>query len=133
MKGQLTVEFLIILAAMLLIFSAVSLDLMTFSLENAFETQNSEYMRAANLTLTASANSIFLQGPGAKKTIYLRAPADCDYVVESTDIVLECRQDSASFERYNNFKFGETPTGVTYSPTGRIESGVSGKIEIVKS
>ncbi len=132
MKGQLTVEFIIILAAMLLIFSAVSLDLIDFSLKNAYDTQTSEYFRVANLTLTSSANSIFFQGSGAKKTVYLRASTNCAYVVEATDVVLECKPKSSSFDKYNNFKFGVSPSGVTYS-AGRIESGVLGKIEITKS
>ena len=41
-KGQLTIEFLIILVIMLLLFSGISLDLINSSLADAFDIQTGE-------------------------------------------------------------------------------------------
>lgn len=137
-KGQLTVEYLIILVTMLLLFSSISSDLMEFSLRSTVELQTGEMIRAANLVLENSVNAIKLQGPGAKKTIYLRAPSDCDYVVGSGQITLDCVPGSASYELYNGEIIGPmSPSSLTYScpacVDSRIESDMLEAIEISKS
>ena len=137
-KGQLTVEYLIILVAMLLLFSSISSDLMEFSLRNTIELQTGEMIRAADLVLESSVDAMNLQGPGAKKTVYLRAPSDCDYMISSYKIVTECVVGSASYELYNNVEVGPLlPFSLTYScpacANSRIESDMLEAVEISKS
>lgn len=140
-KGQLTVEYLIILVAMLLIFSSVSSDLMEFSLRTTIELQTGEMIRASSLVLENSVNAVNLQGPGAKKTVYLRAPSDCDYVVSSSQIELDCEPGSASYELYDGKEVGPVfllPGGnrMEYScpacVDSRIESDMLEAVEISK-
>lgn len=135
-KGQLTIEFLIILVAMLLLFSAISMDLIEFSLTNTLEIQTAEMVRSTKLILNSSVNSINLQGPGARRTLYIRAPSDCDFIVNPTFIELECEPESASYEDYNGMIIGETPEKINYVCKNcedmKIKSGVLGEIQIVK-
>lgn len=135
-KGQLTVEYLIILVAMLLLFSNISMDLMQFSLSNTLQIQTNELLRTTNFFLNSSANEISLQGPGAKKTVYLRPPSDCDYVVGSDRITLSCASNTAS-ANYSGLVIGQTPPKVSYfcpaCTNSMIKSGVLESVEIVKN
>lgn len=135
-KGQLTLEFLIILVVMFLLFSTISSDLIEFSLTNTLEIQTAEMVRSTNLMLNSSATSLVFQGPGAVRTVYIRAPSDCDFIVNPNDIELECEEGSASYDDYDGMSIGETPDKIKYAclncEQGRIESGVLGEVRIIK-
>ena len=143
-KGQLTIEYLIILVAMLLLFSNISLDLLDFSLRNTVEIQTSEFIRSSDNLLNYSINSISLQGAGAKKSVYLRPPSDCDYLVNPHDITLRCPSNTVSAP-YDGTLIGRIDplTNVAYlcpfstSPStcldSKIASGVLERIEIFKN
>ena len=133
-KGQLTIEFLIILVVMLLLFSGISLDLITSSLEDAFDIQTGEMIKSADFLVKDSVDNLLLHGSGAKKTIVLRAPSECNYAVSSKKIIVECEIGTTSYGAYHMIVIGPDPlpTGIAYSATSPIiESGKSDAIEII--
>ena len=133
-KGQLTIEFLIILVIMLLLFSGISLDLINSSLADAIDIQAGEVIESADFVVTKTVDSIALQGSGAKKTITLRAPTECDFALSPSKIIATCDVGSGSYEKYHGAVIGPNslPSGVVYSVTTEIiESGKSGTVEIV--
>ena len=101
MKGQITVEFLIILAVMTLLFSSISLDLSNYALKNALVTQSEVLASEANSVLVGAFNQVYLQGSGASKTVSIRAPADCNFTVNPTNVGVTCRFLSFTQQNYS--------------------------------
>ena len=136
MKGQISVEYLIILVVMVLLFSSVSLDLTEYSLNQTLNVQTGEMLRSSNITMTNVINTMNIQGPGAKKLVSLRAPADCNFSVGPSEIVTWCRIQSPS-EVWNGTIFGDGPPSLAYNCLtcngSIIESGNIETIQIVKS
>ncbi len=137
-KGQLTVEYLIILVTMILLFSSISMDLIQYSLAESTEMQTGEMINAAEYTVMGAVNQVKIQGPGAKKTVLVRASPDCSYDVSSTQIVASCISGTPSYSEYDGM------TVVQFSPAidvamncascagNTIESGNLEEVEVVK-
>ena len=115
MKGQITVEYLIILVIMTLLFYSVSMDLMSYSLGNSMQVQTNEIIRLTESNLLSAASSLSLQAQGAKTTVKARASPDCDFIVYSDYLEAVCSPESASFNEFNSTKFAQAPAGIHYS------------------
>ncbi len=113
-KGQITIEYLIILSIMILLFSTVSMDLINASLTNTMQIQTAEIMRQANDTIQNAINQLSLEASGSKATIKLRSSADCDFITHSTYLELNCSPSSASFKDYNGTVIAQAPLGISY-------------------
>ena len=114
-RGQITIEYLIILSIMILLFSSVSMDLINSSLTNTMQVQTGEIIRQTNSTFQNVINELSLQASGSNMTIKLRSSADCDFIVYSNYLVTSCFPESASFKQFNNTKLAEAPSGITYN------------------
>ena len=96
-RAQLTIEYMIILVIMLILFNSISMDLISIAQIDSGELQTAEMVSSAKMILSDAYKIISLQGAGAKKTVALRAPPDCDYVQSSPTVIsLECVPGSAS-------------------------------------
>ncbi len=102
MKAQVTIEFLIILVVMMLLFSAVTMDLVKTSLENSFQMQTLQAVDSANSSVLSAVKIVSIQPAGAVKSVMLRAPADCNYSVNTKSIALQC---SGFSKKYDGMKF----------------------------
>ena len=136
MKGQITVEYLVILVIMVLLFTSISMDLSEFSLENAMQMQTNSLMRASESVLLSSVKEVSLQGDGAKKSVSVRAPSDCAFKVMEYYISLDCREASFSSEEFDGMRIAEIDTaayaGVRYLPI-TIENGEIGIVQVRKN
>lgn len=135
LRGQVSIEFLVILVIMILLFTAVSMQLTDFSLDNSMQMQTKELMKTAENTILSSAVVIGTQGTGATKTVTIRAPSDCDFSVYSDHMqITSCTEGSfsktASLEGTN---FATMPTGVSLSSAGTIAKGETGLVKITKT
>jgi hypothetical protein len=133
-KAQLTIEYMIILVIMLLLFNSVSMDLINTAQEDSGKLQTAEMVSSAKMILSDAYKIISLQGSGAKKTVAIRAPPDCDYVQQSDTVIgMECAPGSASYEEYNGAVITPVVTGVKFIISdGTIGSGTLGTIAISK-
>jgi hypothetical protein len=132
LRGQLTIEFLIILVVMLLLFNAVSMDLIQTSLSDSMSTQTAETIRSESALINATVNSLRYQASGAKSTINLRAPSDCGLMVSANDIVLSCDSASSSVN-YTGASLVPVYTGVSYSGPAQIAKGKMGAVAITRT
>jgi|GEM_PF-2743696 len=114
-RGQITIEYLIILSIMILLFSSVSMDLINSSLTNTMQIQTSEIIRQTNSTFQNVINELSLQASGSSATIKLRSSADCDFIVYPNYLITNCSPESASFKQFNNSKLAEAPPGISYN------------------
>lgn len=132
-KGQITIEYLLILLVLLILFTGVSTDLMTFTSRNSLQMQTEEISRAHNATINNVVDSISLQAPGAHQKIMLTAPADCAYNITTFNITLQCTGDTPS-ENYTGRAIGiiETSQNVEYNQN-YIEPAKTGYLDIERS
>ena len=77
-RGQLTIEFIAVLAVILLMFAGVTRVLMDNSLHEASELSILELFMSDKMLLDNTVDALLEQGTGARKTVYVRAPAECD-------------------------------------------------------
>jgi len=133
-KGQLTIEYLLILVILIMLFTSVSTDLMGFASRNTFKIQTKELEQIHNTTLHNTVNIVALQATGAKQTLTLQAPSDCNYSIATLEITLECIENSAA-ENFTGNIIGkiEASKMVGYTPApGKIKAGKTGKVVIEK-
>ncbi|MFW5902317.1 MAG: hypothetical protein ACOCTT_00305 [archaeon] len=131
-KGQLTIEYLLILTVLIILFTSISMDLMDFSSQGTLQIQTEQLSEIHGSTLRNNAESISLQGTGAKQTITITAPPDCGYNLESNKLTLNCIPDSPS-ENYTNTEIGDiSDLDVRYQGQD-IDSGQTGQIGIIKN
>lgn len=131
-KGQLTIEYLIILVVLLILFTSVSMDLMTFSTENTLEIQTKETMKVHDQLLNQTQSTLALQAQGAKKTLALKAPADCGYNISTDHITLNCQSGTPS-ENITGSQIGSI-SEVTYDTdyNDYVPKGKTEKIRLVR-
>jgi hypothetical protein len=137
-KAQLTIEYLIILVIMLILFNSISMDLINTSQKDSGTLQTVEMVSSAKMILSDSYKTISLQGSGAKKTVTLRAPPDCDYIQQSLSAIsMDCVPGSASaIAGYDGAVItpGSVAPGISFTITdGTIGSGKLGKVTISKA
>jgi uncharacterized protein (UPF0333 family) len=125
-RGQMSIEFLIILVVMLLIFTNVSMDIIDTSLQDAEAFQLEELISAANITVNGAARQLLLQGIGAKRTVNLRAPPQCGYAITGSSVKTASCDDSS----YDGIQIGPSSSYVLYGPASTIESGELGTLKI---
>jgi len=135
-KAQLTIEYIVILVIMLLLFNGITLDLISTSLKDTTTIQTAEMVNASRMVMSDAVDIIGLQGSGAKKTIGLRAPPDCDYVLLSNVISLSCKFNSPSYTAgFNGASItpSDVPAGIQFLlPGGNIRSGERGTVTVSK-
>lgn len=136
-KAQLTIEYLVILVIMLLLFNGVTLDLLSTSVTYTERIQTSEMMNATKLTITDAMNLVSLQGSGAKKTVSARAPPDCDYVIDVIGqgiISLACEYGTPSYNGgFNGLVVASALPKTSLSLSNNlIKSGELGTITVSK-
>ncbi len=139
MKAQLTIEYLIILVIMLLLFNSITMDLINTSENDTMALQTAEMVGSAKMILSDAFNIMSLQGVGAKKIVNLRAPPDCSYiqaVANSNIINLQCDPGTPSYiAGYDGMLVTPTnpPAGVScVIVNGVINSGTLGSVTISK-
>lgn len=136
-RGQITVEYLIVLVVMILLFTAISMDLADFSLQNAMHSQTNELIRSSEHALLSSVDVVKYQGSGATRTVSVRSPSDCSFIVNDAFVLADCRAGSFS-ENYTGISFAAIPVAsVKYScpdcVSGVIQSGETQLVKVVKS
>ena len=114
-KGQITIEYLIVLVIMILLFSSVSMDLIDHSITNTMQIQTSEIVRQTESNLLGAANALTLQGTGSKTTVKIRAPSDCDFYVNFNYLEILCGETTSSYNEFNAVQFATAPSGISYS------------------
>ncbi len=129
-KGQLTIEYLLILVILIMLFTSISTDLMDFASTNTLQIQTEQAINIHNTTLHNTVNIVALQAEGAKQTITLNTPPDCEYLVSDSSITLQCIAGTPSQE-YTGTTIGNIApgTGVTYSGEN-IPASKTGKVTV---
>ncbi|MFH0987200.1 MAG: hypothetical protein V1911_04110 [Candidatus Micrarchaeota archaeon] len=94
-KAQITIEFLLILTVVILLFSSVTMDLADFTLEGTSQLHTNETISAARSLITTTSQALAFQGAGARKTVSIRAPVDCELTVTANSISASCVDPSA--------------------------------------
>jgi|GEM_PF-5955670 len=131
-RGQLTIEYLLILTILIILFTSISMDLMDFSSQETLQIQTEQLSEIHGSTLRNNAEVINLQGSGSKQTILITAPPDCGYNLQNTRLVLKCMSGSPS-EEYTGEEIGDiSDLNVQYQGDD-IDSGETGQVEIVKN
>lgn len=132
-KGQLTIEYLLILVVLVILFTNVSTDLMNFTSKNTLQLQTKEIERAHNQTLLNTIQTLSLQAPGAKRSLTLTAPSDCAYIVEPDRVKLDCGRDTPSYN-YSREVIGKVPPEIQVAyTTDKIPQGETKKVVLVKT
>jgi hypothetical protein len=136
-KAQLMIEYLIILVIMLILFNSVSMDLINTSQADSGTLQTKEMVSSAKMILSDAYKTISLQGSGAKRTVALRAPPDCDYIQQPQNAIsLDCVAGSASAADYDSVVItpSNVATGIYFTITDVvIGSGKLGTVTISKA
>lgn len=131
-KGQLTIEYLLILVVLIMLFTSVSTDLMDFASRNTFKVQTKELEQIHNTTLHNTVDIVALQATGAKQTLTLQAPSDCSYAITASEITLNCVSGGPA-ENFTGHVIGEIESGKDVSYTsGEIPAGKTGKLIVTK-
>jgi uncharacterized protein (UPF0333 family) len=94
MRGQITIEYLVIFVILLILFTSISVNLMNESMASTLEVQRVDMIRAAGVVVGSAAESLRYQGSGARSTASIRAPPDCDYTVGASSIAVNCDDDN---------------------------------------
>ena len=125
---------MMVLVIMLLLFNSVTLDLVNTSISDTNEIQAAEMVNASRIIVSDAVSIISMQGSGAKKTITIRAPPDCDYTVAATMIGVQCAPNSPIYSDFNGQVIYALPTGSSLSFTGTtIASGKLGTVAVSRS
>ncbi len=132
------IEYLIVLVIMLILFNSISMDLINTAQEDSGILQTAEMVSSAKMILSDAYKIISLQGSGAKKTVTLRAPPDCDYIQQSLSAIsMDCVPGSTSANAgYDGAIItpGSVATGISFTITdGTIGSGKLGTVTISKA
>lgn len=90
MRGQMSIEYLSVIAIMLMLFSVMSLDLMNTSLENLIELQRETIWKANSVAVLSGVQALKFHPTGSTKRIYIRSPPDCSVSSTATTISLAC-------------------------------------------
>jgi len=132
-KGQLTMEYLIVLTVLVILFTSISTELMEFSSQETLQVQTEQISEIHGSTLINNAESIELQAPGARKSLTITTPPQCSYQIDPQEITLICAGGTPS-EEYTGRKIGEIGylDGVQYQ-IGSIPEGTTGEITIEKT
>lgn len=131
MRGQLTIEYLIILVVMLVLFNAISMDLVQSSLSDTMSTQTLESVKSQRYLISSVVESMRYQASGARSIIYLRAPSECALVVSVNNVALSCDSGSASVN-YTGTSLVPSYNGVSYGPAQTIAKGKTGTLQITR-
>ena len=133
-KAQLMIEYMMVLVIMLLLFNSISLDLVNTAMNDTNGLQIAEMANSSKMVLSDAVTIVSLQGSGAKKTVSLRAPPDCDYVISATAMALQCNSEYPTYSEFNGQTVYSIPAGsqVAFS-TGTISSGNLGTITVSKT
>ena len=133
-KAQLTIEYMIVLVIMMLLFNGITLDLVNTAVIDANQLQLSEMVNSSRIALADAAKIVGLQGTGAKKTVLLRAPPDCAYALADNAIYLVCESGSVSSNLGFHGAIVTPPSALAlFSITGgTIESGEIGAVSVTK-
>ena len=134
MKAQLTIEYMMILVIMLLLFNSITLDLVNTSISDTNEIQTAEMVNISRIIVSDAVGIISMQGSGAKKNVTLRAPSDCDYMITATTIGVQCESTSPTYSKFNDQVIYALPAGSSLSFTGStIASGKFGTVAVSRS
>ena len=119
-KGQMSIEYLSVIAIMLMLFSVMSLDLMRVSLENLTDLQRAAIWKANSVAVLSGVQTLKFHPEGSTKRIYIRSPPDCSVSATASAISLTCG--------------GELVNSITNSPdpsvTFYLEEGILGSGEL---
>jgi len=130
------IEYMVILVIMLLLFNSISLDLINTSTEDAAFLQIAEMINVSKIVIADATEMISLQGTGARKTVQIRAPPDCDYIWVLNVIRVQCDPESKFYDNFTGQPIipPNAPTGITYLINGGIiRSGNLGSVNISKT
>jgi hypothetical protein len=89
-RGQMSIEYLSIIAIMLMLFSVMSLDLMRVSLANLTDLQRATIWKANSVAVLAGVQTLKFHPTGSTKRIYIRSPPDCEVSATASVISLVC-------------------------------------------
>ena len=134
-KAQLTIEYMIVLVIMMLLFNGITLDLVNMAVADANSLQLSEMVNSSRMALADAAKIVGLQGSGAKKTVLLRAPPDCALSSADNVVYLMCEPGSVSYDLGFNLAALNSPSASVkfLIDGGTIESGEIGAVSVTKS
>jgi len=125
---------MMILVIMLLLFNSITLDLVNTSISDTNEIQAAEMVNASRIIVSDAVSIISMQGSGAKKTVTIRAPLDCDYLITTIAIDMQCDLTSPIYSEFNGQVIYALPAGSSLSFTeSTIESGKLGTVAVSRS
>jgi len=127
-KGQITIEFLIILVIMVLLFTGISLDLIGSTIDDSIYIQTSQLVNTADFMITSTQKNLLLQGKGARKMLIIHAPKLCSFEFVGKIIRLECDDAAAQF---HGMELGIANENVLHSAL-KIEGGERAEVEFLR-
>ncbi len=80
-KGQMSVEYLLVVLVVILVLSIVTIPLISNSIDASNDVSHSSDAKVSASTIANAADTVYANGPGAKRTISF-------YIPESTKIIL---------------------------------------------
>ena len=75
-KGQMSVEYLLIVVVVIVVLSLVTIPLITNSIDASNDISHSSDAKVAATTISNAADTVYANGPGAKRTINFYIPED---------------------------------------------------------
>ncbi|MDR2830610.1 MAG: class III signal peptide-containing protein [Methanobrevibacter sp.] len=75
-KGQLSIEYLLIVFISILILIAITLPALEFGISNSMDMMNILKIKSEAVKITEAANNIYYNGIGSKKTVLADIPKD---------------------------------------------------------
>ncbi|MBI1974151.1 hypothetical protein HYS54_05030 [Candidatus Micrarchaeota archaeon] len=100
-RGQITIEYIIVIVVVMLLFSGISLDLISDSQKDAREIGRKLQERSVSSLLKSYGEMMSLQGSGGKKVLFLRAPPSCVISVEPAQLREVCEPTEPPFQYMN--------------------------------
>lgn len=117
-RGQMSIEYLSVIAIMLMLFSVMSLDLMRVSLANLTDLQRAAIWKANSVAVLSGVETLKFHPAGSMKRIYIRSPPDCTVSATASIISLTC---DGAFT--NSIANSADPSVTFYLEEGALASG----------
>lgn len=87
-KGQMSVEYLLIVLVVILVLSLVTIPLISNSIDASNDVSHSSDAKVAASTIANAADTVYANGPGSKRTINFYIPEDTTIRINGRNVII---------------------------------------------
>lgn len=88
-KGQVSVEYLLVILVILVIFGSISIPLVQNSISSSMDISKTSDISTAVNSIANAVNVVYSNGPGAKRTLSVYIPVNSNFVFDGNAIKMD--------------------------------------------